>query len=351
MIRLEKIHKTYVHAGKTAVALNDINIQIDQGKTLGIIGLSGAGKSTLLRMINLLEQPDSGNVIINNQNLCQLSNTELKQARKKIGMIFQHFNLLSRCTVAENIALPLTLEKLDKPAIAEKVSDLLKLVGLEDKANHYPNQLSGGQKQRVAIARALATDPEILLCDEATSALDPQTTETILDLIQTIKQQLKLTVVLITHELEVVKKIADNVIVMENAKVIEQNDIVSLFTEPQHTLTKSFVESNLKSTVHASIASRLQPDPNGFDHVIVRLTFRGNAARDAIVHELSRQFKVSTNILQANLEIIKNHSIGMMLIGLDYEPKRLAKIEKFLTEKSLTFEVLGYVNRNDLADH
>ena len=243
MIELKNVSKTFSLKGKIVEAVKEVNLTVEAGEIFGIIGYSGAGKSTLIRCLNFLEVPTEGEVIVNRQVLNQLSPKELRLARHKIGMIFQHFNLLKTRTVFDNVAYPLKGQKISKEEKKEKVLRLLNLVGLEDKADVYPSQLSGGQKQRVAIARALANDPQVLLCDEATSALDPQTTKSILKLLKEINKELGLTIVLITHQMEVVKEICHKVAVMEKGRIIEQGNIVSVFSNPQSEITKDFVSS------------------------------------------------------------------------------------------------------------
>ena len=241
MIELQHIEKIYHTASGDLHALKDINLTINEGEIFGIIGLSGAGKSTLVRCINMLEKPTSGKVIVDGQEMTALGEEQLRKARQNIGMIFQHFNLLSSRTVYGNIAFPLEIQGMDKASIQKKVAPLLELVGLSDRADHYPSQLSGGQKQRVGIARALASDPKVLLCDEATSALDPQTTESILSLLRDINKRLHITIVMITHQMNVVKEICDRVAVIENGEIIEQGSMVDIFTNPQKATTKEFV--------------------------------------------------------------------------------------------------------------
>ncbi|MBE8714245.1 methionine ABC transporter ATP-binding protein [Sphingobacterium hungaricum] len=245
MIRLEKVNKVFVKKDKEVVALKDISIQIDKGDIYGIIGSSGAGKSTLIRTINLLERPTSGQVIVSGTNLLSLSSAQLLDARKNIGMIFQHFNLLSSRTVFENIAFPIELTTKNKAFIKKKVEELLVLVDLVDKRDEYPANLSGGQKQRVAIARALATDPEVLLCDEATSALDPMTTRSILGLLKRINRELAITIVLITHEMQVIRALCNKVAVIANGEIIEQSSVEELFQNPKSAITKELLNPSL----------------------------------------------------------------------------------------------------------
>lgn len=243
MIELQHIDKVYHTATGDLHALKDINLSIGEGEIFGIIGLSGAGKSTLVRCINRLEEPTSGKVVVNGEEITAMNEEQLRKARQNIGMIFQHFNLLSSRTVYDNIAFPLEIQGMDKAAIKKKVEPLLDLVGLKDRADHYPSQLSGGQKQRVGIARALASNPKVLLSDEATSALDPQTTESILTLLRDINKRLHITIVMITHQMNVVKEVCDKVAVIENGEIIEQGAMVDLFTNPQKRTTKEFVAS------------------------------------------------------------------------------------------------------------
>jgi len=245
MIRLENINKVFIKQDKKVVALKDISIQIDKGDIYGIIGSSGAGKSTLIRTINLLERPTSGSIRVAGTDLLALNNAELLHARKNIGMIFQHFNLLSSRTVFENIAFPIELTSSNKQATQQKVDQLLSLVDLTDKRNDYPANLSGGQKQRVAIARALATDPEVLLCDEATSALDPMTTRSILALLKKINKELNITIVLITHEMQVIRALCNKVAVIAHGEIIEENTVGELFDNPQSEITKDLLNPSL----------------------------------------------------------------------------------------------------------
>ena len=245
MIELLNLSKSFKTKNKTIHALSDVSLTVEKGEIFGVIGTSGAGKSTLIRCVNLLEKPNEGKVIVDNIELTKLSDAQLTLERRKIAMIFQHFNLLSSRTVFDNIAFPLELEGKSKSAIKEKVNSLLDLVGLNDKAKDYPANLSGGQKQRVAIARALANDPKVLLCDEATSALDPATTKSILKLLKSINQKLNLTILLITHEMEVIKTICDKVAVIDHGKLAEQGNVEQIFTNPKQEITKGFIQSSL----------------------------------------------------------------------------------------------------------
>ena len=260
MIQLSHIEKIYDSPSGPVRALKDISLHKEKGDIYGIIGLSGAGKSTLVRCINLLERPTKGTVVVDGQEITAMSDSQLRAARKNIGMIFQHFNLLSSATVYENVAFPLELAKTNKDVIQKKVTELLELVGLADKADQYPSQLSGGQKQRVGIARALASDPKVLLCDEATSALDPQTTKSILELIKDINAKLKLTVVVITHEMQVIKEICDKVAVIQNGLIAENGPVLDVFINPQQPITKEFISVLMSMGVLVlPVARRAEP--------------------------------------------------------------------------------------------
>jgi len=244
VITLNNVTKVYKNNGLNITALNDVNLHVQKGEIFGVIGLSGAGKSTLIRTVNFLEKPTKGDVIVAEKSLKKLNVKELRSIRKNIGMIFQHFNLLQSKTIFQNIALPLILNKEKKHVIENRVMELLDFVGLQDKAYSYPNELSGGQKQRIGIARALATNPSVLLCDEATSALDPQTTESILHLLKKINEQYDITILMITHEMDIIKKVCHRVAVMEDGRIVEYGDVKDVFTKPQHETTKRFIRTN-----------------------------------------------------------------------------------------------------------
>ena len=306
MITLTHVSKIFPGGESGVHAVQDVSLHIAPGEIFGIIGYSGAGKSTLVRCINLLERPTQGTVTVDGRELTALSEKELRQERRKIGMIFQQFNLMTARTVAQNVAFPLKDSGLSKEETAAKVTQLLELVGLPDKAGSYPAQLSGGQKQRVAIARALASDPKVLLCDEATSALDPQTTASILRLIRDINRRTGITVVVITHEMAVVKEICHRVAVMEKGRVVETGDVFSLFSAPKEPVTRSFVSttSNL-SKAEEFIAEGAPLVALSPGQVIARLTFaRGNVG-EAAISQLSRQFGVDANIIFANVDILE----------------------------------------------
>jgi len=347
MIKLLQVEKTYEGAAGPVKALKGINLEIKRGEIYGIIGLSGAGKSTLIRCINMLERPTAGKVIVDGQELTAMEDKQLRAVRKEIGMIFQHFNLLSSATVYENIAFPLRLAGADEKKISEKVTPLLELVGLKDKAGQYPAQLSGGQKQRVGIARALASDPKVLLCDEATSALDPQTTKAILELIRDINKKLQLTVVLITHEMQVIKEICDKVAVIENGIIAEEGTVLDVFTKPQQKITKEFISvlssNELPSAFRQAPVSSV-PVPGS--HLLVRLTFIGDSADDPVIAGLIRNFKIEVSILFGNLDHIKLTPYGRMIIGITGEQPEIDKALAYLEAKDLRTEVIGYVTRH-----
>ncbi|GEC92972.1 MULTISPECIES: methionine ABC transporter ATP-binding protein [Brevibacillus] len=339
MIQLTDIHKSYQVGNKQVEALKGVSLQVEKGQIYGVIGFSGAGKSTLLRTINLLEKPTSGSVIVNGQNMLSLKEKELRQARKKIGIIFQHFNLLSSYNVFDNVAEILRMNRVPKDVIKRKVEDLLGLVGLSDKANAYPSQLSGGQKQRVGIARALATDPEILLCDEATSALDPQTTESILELLLDINRKFNLTIVLITHEMQVIKKICDQVAIMENGVVIEQGSVLDVFSNPQEQTTRNFIKTVFDDQVPQEILSKIKE--TGPVSKIVRVAFRGDAALDPVLGTLSARFPISTNLLYGSITTIKGTALGILLLHISGEDQAIQDGIRFLRESVYRVDIVS----------
>ena len=317
MIRLEHVSKTFATKNGDVRAVRDVTLQIAEGEIFGIIGFSGAGKSTLVRCINLLERPQSGKVIVDGKDLLALDAAQLRETRKKIGMIFQHFNLMRLRTVAQNVAFPLHKSGLSKAQIKEKVSSLLALVGLSDKADVYPSQLSGGQKQRVAIARALANDPKVLLCDEATSALDPQTTRSILRLIRDINRKLNLTVVLITHEMAVVKEICGRAAVMEEGHIVEEGDIVEIFTRPVAEITRSFIAgSSASQRIDELIEEEHALTKLGEDEVMISLKYDADSASRPLISQISREFGVDCNIIHGNIDIVKEAPLGTLIVTL-----------------------------------
>ncbi|MDD7196023.1 methionine ABC transporter ATP-binding protein [Acidaminococcus fermentans] len=345
MIELQHIDKIYHTSSGDLHALKDINLTINEGEIFGIIGLSGAGKSTLVRCINMLEKPTSGKVIVDGQEMTALGEEQLRKARQNIGMIFQHFNLLSSRTVFGNIAFPLEIQGLDKAAIQKKVEPLLDLVGLKDRADHYPSQLSGGQKQRVGIARALASDPKVLLCDEATSALDPQTTESILNLLRDINKRLHITIVMITHQMNVVKEICDRVAVIENGEIIEQGSMVDIFTNPQKATTREFVASIQHNDLPDFVRKLdIHKDYKAGDKALVSLSFIGDSAGEPIVSVLIKEYDTNVNILTANIENLQDTPFGTLLIEVEGDEAHLKKALDYLHERKVKDEVIGYVS-------
>ncbi len=351
MIQLSHIEKTYDSPSGPVKALKGIDLTIERGEIFGIIGLSGAGKSTLIRCINMLERPTAGKVIVNGQDMTAMSEKELRKARKNIGMIFQHFNLLSSATVYDNIAFPLRLSHTPEAEIKKKVLPLLELVGLADKARQYPSQLSGGQKQRVGIARALASEPKVLLCDEATSALDPQTTRSILELIQDINRKLSLTVVVITHEMQVIKDICDKVAVIENGVIAEQGTVLEVFTNPQKPITKDFISVLLSNELPAAFrGGEVSKEPLPGAYLLLRLTFIGESADDPVLAGMIRKFpEIEVTMLFGNLDQIKSTPFGRMIIGITGPEAKIQEAIQYLRQQDLKEEVIGYVCRHDTA--
>ena len=341
MIEFTHVSKDFGSGEKMVRAVRDVSLTIQDGEIFGIIGFSGAGKSTLVRCINLLERPTNGTVVVDGKEMTALSPKELRLARRKIGMIFQHFNLMPSRTVFGNVAYPLQGQGLSKQAIQNKVRKLLKLVDIADKETAYPSQLSGGQKQRVAIARALANDPKVLLCDEATSALDPQTTKAILTLLKDLNQKLNLTIVMITHEMAVVKEICDHVAIMEHGQVVEQGEVFSLFADPKQPITQNFIRttSNLQKIeeliAEGSPVVQLQPG-----EVIVRLSYIQKNVSEPLISTLSQRFQISLNIIFADIEIVLDAPIGGTVAILSGEREQITKAMEYLIEKNVGVEVL-----------
>ena len=341
MIEFTHVSKDFGSGEKMVRAVRDVSLTIQDGEIFGIIGFSGAGKSTLVRCINLLERPTNGTVVVDGKEMTALSPKELRLARRKIGMIFQHFNLMPSRTVFGNVVYPLQGQGLSKQAIQNKVRKLLKLVDIADKETAYPSQLSGGQKQRVAIARALANDPKVLLCDEATSALDPQTTKAILTLLKDLNQKLNLTIVMITHEMAVVKEICDHVAIMEHGQVVEQGEVFSLFADPKQPITQNFIRttSNLQKIeeliAEGSPVVQLQPG-----EVIVRLSYIQKNVSEPLISTLSQRFQISLNIIFADIEIVQDAPIGGTVAILSGEREQITKAMEYLIEKNVGVEVL-----------
>ena len=341
MIEFTHVSKDFGSGEKMVRAVRDVSLTIQDGEIFGIIGFSGAGKSTLVRCLNLLERPTNGTVVVDGKEMTALSPKELRLARRKIGMIFQHFNLMPSRTVFGNVTYPLQGQGLSKQAIQNKVRKLLKLVDIADKETAYPSQLSGGQKQRVAIARALANDPKVLLCDEATSALDPQTTKAILTLLKDLNQKLNLTIVMITHEMAVVKEICDHVAIMEHGQVVEQGEVFSLFADPKQPITQNFIRttSNLQKIeeliAEGSPVVQLQPG-----EVIVRLSYIQKNVSEPLISTLSQRFQISLNIIFADIEIVQDAPIGGTVAILSGEREQITKAMEYLIEKNVGVEVL-----------
>lgn len=351
MIKLSHIEKIYDSPSGKVHALKGIDLEIAKGEIFGIIGLSGAGKSTLVRCINMLERPTAGEVIVDGRDMVKLSERELRDARKNIGMIFQHFNLLSSATVYENIAFPLTLSNVPAADIDKKVVPLLELVGLTEKAAQYPSQLSGGQKQRVGIARALASNPKILLCDEATSALDPQTTKSILALIKDINRKLDLTVVVITHEMQVIKEICDKVAVISDGVIAERGAVLDVFTNPQHKITKEFISVLLSNELPAAFrGNEISQVKTPGSLLLLRLIFLGESADDPVIAEMVQACRgVECRLLFGNLDEIHGVPFGRMIIGLGGGDSAVQRALDYLGGRDVRVEVIGYVRRNSAA--
>lgn len=314
MIEMKDIHKTFHRKNVKTDALKGVSLKVNKGDIFGVIGYSGAGKSTIVRMVNYLERPTKGQVIVDGQALDKLNASQLRDVKKQIGMIFQHFNLLESKTIFENVAMPLILSKKKKPEIKERVMELLEFVGLSDKVNSFPNELSGGQKQRVGIARALALNPKILLCDEATSALDPQTTKSILQLLKRINKEYNITIMIITHEMSVIQEICNRVAVMEKGEIIEQGSVLEVFGSPKHPTTQSFVGTVIRNRIPDSVWKTVEKRPNSR---IYRLEITGDRAAQPIVNELIKKHDVNVNILFSNMTEIQETTLVIMFLELE----------------------------------
>ena len=337
IIELKNIVKTFPSekVGEGVHAVRDVSVSIEEGDIFGIIGYSGAGKSTLVRCINLLEKPTSGEVIVEGKNITGYSEVELRDVRRRMGMIFQHFNLLNSANVFENVAAPLKNQgKLSGKEIKERVEEMLRLTGLEDKERAYPSQLSGGQKQRVAIARALVGRPKILLCDEATSALDPNTTTQIIELLRSLQEKLRLTVVMITHQMEVVKSICNKVAVMEEGKIVEEGSLVEVFSEPKSSITKEFREKTLYRKEAVALAEKNKRN-------LYELTFIGEKANDPAIMDLVRNYPVEVSILFGNIEILSGVPFGTLTIDMKGEGKDILDAVAYLKSREIKVEELG----------
>lgn len=345
MIKLKNISKIFDISGKKLTALDNVSLEIPKGQICGVIGASGAGKSTLIRCVNLLEKPSSGSVIIDGKELTEFSDAQLIHERRNIGMIFQHFNLLSSRTVFGNIALPLELEKKPQDHIQQKVNALLELVGLNDKKDAYPANLSGGQKQRVAIARALASDPKVLLCDEATSALDPATTQSILNLLKEINRTLGITILLITHEMDVVKRICDQVAVIDRGQLIEQGSVSEIFSNPKTALAQEFIRSTFHINLPDEYMEKLSQTPKYPNtQPIIKFEFTGRSVDAPLLSQASKKFGVELSILSSQIDYAGGVKFGFVIAEVEGSEDAITQTKIYLMENNVRIEVLGYVN-------
>lgn len=338
MIQFKNISKHFELKGQTVTALDQINLDIPDGCIFGLIGYSGAGKSTLIRLINLLERPSEGQIIIHDKDFTALNSSQLRQERTNIGMIFQHFNLLQTKTVAENIEMPLKLLGVAKAERQKRLEELLEFIDLKHKKNAYPDELSGGQKQRVGIARALANHPKILLCDEATSALDPQTTKSVLALLKKINQEQGITIVMVTHEMDVIESVCDYVAVMEQGKVIEHGSTLEIFSQPKHNTTKNFIQTVLQQQLPVNILNNLE---NKNHHSIYCLKFLGSSAQETVIQAAIKQFDISLNILFANMTEINGSVIGQMFVQLLGDATVIQQVVAFLEQQGVEVSQAG----------
>lgn len=340
MIKFENVSKTFFTESGNVHAVKNANLTIEQGEIFGFIGYSGAGKSTIVRTINLLERPTEGKVVVDNIDLTILNEKELRKERKNIGMIFQQFNLLSSLTVGKNVAFNLRDSGLSKSEISKRVKELLSLVGIADKEDAYPSQLSGGQKQRVAIARALANNPKVLLCDEATSALDPKTTAQILDLLKELNTKLGITIVIITHEMHVIKSICDRVAVMEDGNIVEIDTVFNIFANPKQEITNHFVDSTSnKKEIEELILSRKEIFGIG-ENEVVELDFTGSNTKDSVISKISRDFNVDCSIIFADVNVIKEQMLGRLVVSLSGSDSDIKKAKEYLNSQNVKWEVI-----------
>lgn len=338
MISIQNVRKIFPSKKGALKAVDDVNLEIQEGEIFGVIGYSGAGKSTLIRMLNGLELPTEGSVTVAGRVISKIKGAELRKARQEISMIFQHFNLLWSRTVSQNIAFPLEIAGVNGAERKKRVQELIKLVGLEGRENAYPSELSGGQKQRVGIARALANNPKVLLCDEATSALDPQTTDSILDLLVDINKRLGLTIVLITHEMHVIRKICHRVAVMEGGRVVELGTVLDVFKNPQQPITKRFVQQvSEEEDTKETVDHLLEQYQSG---QIVQLTFIGESAEQPVITNLVRHHQVTVNILQGKIAQTQNGSYGTLFIHIDGDEKEVNEAVDFIRSQAVGVEVV-----------
>ncbi|AKO44080.1 DL-methionine transporter ATP-binding subunit [[Haemophilus] ducreyi] len=343
MMQKKNIGKQFEVNGKKIIALDNVNLVVPKGTICGVIGASGAGKSTLIRCVNLLERPTVGNVIVDGQDLTTLSSQELISARRSIAMIFQHFNLLSSQTVFENVALPLRLSNTPTEHITKKVNELLELVGLTERKDVYPSNLSGGQKQRVAIARALASDPKVLLCDEATSALDPVTTQSILQLLKEINKRLGLTILLITHEMDVVKRICDRVAVIDQGKLIETGSVSEIFANPTTQLAQQFIQSTFHVELPTEYTEQFSSQPTLNSKPIIKFEFTGNSVDAPVLSMASKKFGIDFSILMSQIDYAGGVKFGFVIAEVEGDGEAITAAKCYLINNNVKVEVLGYV--------
>ncbi|MDN5476121.1 MAG: ATP-binding cassette domain-containing protein [Chryseobacterium sp.] len=341
MIEIKNISKTFHQKKQSFKALDKVSLSVEKGDIVGIIGFSGAGKSTLIRTVNLLERPDEGQIIINGRDFTQLSSKQLAGERKKIGMIFQHFNLLSSRTVFDNVALSLELDHVSKEEINRKVNELLKIVGLEEKAKDYPKSLSGGQKQRVAIARALANDPYLLLCDEATSALDPATTQSILQLLRDINQRLGITILLITHEMEVIKAVCNHVAVIDKGKLLAKGTLSEIISDKENPVIRQFINSDIM-TIPQELNKRLQQEPQDGLFPLVEIELNEHISVEKLLSTLYDQYKIPYRLLKADVEYLGDSNFGKLLLQLQGETEENQKAIYYFNQNKIQNTVKGY---------
>ena len=333
VIEILNVEKVFKNKKSEVHALRNVSLKVEKGDIFGIVGYSGAGKSTLLRLVNLLEKPTSGSVKIEEREIINLSEKELNILRKNIGMVFQQFNLLESQTVYQNLKIPLIISETPKNSIDKRIEELLDFVGLKDKKNSSVSKLSGGQKQRIGIARALATHPKILLCDEATSALDPKTTKSILELLKKINNEFGITILLITHEMEVVKEICNKVAVMQDGEIKEQGNIIEIFTNPQENITKNFISSIINNNIPESLKEELD-----LNLPIVKLTFLGEKSRQPLISEINKKFDISTKILSASVNELGNTILGVLVVQLEGNPVIINEVEEFIKNRGVRIE-------------
>lgn len=337
MIEFQNVKKVYTSKGQNVEALKGIDFTVEKGDIFGVVGYSGAGKSTLIRLVNLLEQPSEGKIIVNGKELTSLKAKELRLEKKKIGMIFQHFNLLNSKTVFDNVAMPLVLSGTPSKQIKERVEELLAFVGLADKAKSYPDQLSGGQKQRIGIARALATNPSILLCDEATSALDPQTTSAVLQLLKEINQKYNITILLITHEMSVIREICNKVAVMEGGRVVEQDSVLHVFSNPQTEIAKNFV----RTVIHDEIPQSFIKNNAKMSPIVWKINFVGATSGKPLLSTIAKKFDVDLSVLSANISEVQDTPFGNLIIEVTGEQEEIHRAYQFIKNENIFVQELS----------